>query len=458
MALWRRIIRFRLTLWYTGTLAVILVGFAIGVYFYAYSSLNAQIAMQLSRDLASIERLVQQDLHELEELEQHATVTTFHVDENRKLLFQTRSWERLGFNSVLGGMTEGKDHAHAVVGNRRYRIQTRTVQRAGKTYVIAAATEEEPVQHALSDLRRILLIASPLALLVACLGGYLLAARMLSPIARIAYKARQISAERLSERLPIENRRDEIGKLAHVFNHLLARLESSFGRLRRFTADASHELRTPLTAIRSVGEVALRERKDEVGYREVIGSMLEEVDRLTRLVDSLLFLTRADAGSLGLLAEPIDAVALARDVIEHLRVLAEEKSQTITFEAAERAQIAADRVTLRQALINLIHNAIRYSPPDSEIRLTVSREAGDEVVIAITDHGPGVLRDDHQKIFERFYRVDAARSREDGGVWLGLSIARWAVEANRGRIELESRLGQGSTFRIVLPAVSSQDD
>ncbi|MBK8915092.1 MAG: heavy metal sensor histidine kinase [Phycisphaerales bacterium] len=464
MTLRPRSVRLRLTLWYAGALAVILLAFAVAVYAYAYRSLNAQVKAQLARDFASVERFARTDPGELGELDEHGVATLFRVDRDGELLFAASAWQRLGFEEAVSRMPSGKDHAHVVVADRRYRIELRTLVEGGHAYRLAAATDEEAAQHALDDLAKILAIASPMALLLAGVGGYILAGRMLAPVAAIARKAREITAERLSERLPIENPGDEFGKLAHVFNHTLARLEDSFRRLRQFTADASHELRTPLTAMRSVGEVALREggagilpADSQAGslchrYREAIASMLEEVDRLTRLVESLLQLTRADAGRAALKAETLDLGQLVRETVEHLRALAEEKSQVIRMHVADGAIARVDRDTLRQALINLLDNAIKYSPPGGSIDVSVSRDGTGCVQLSVSDAGPGIPPDQQALVFDRFYRVDKARSREAGGVGLGLSIARWAVEANGGRIELESQVGRGSRFRIVLPA------
>ncbi|MCK6475124.1 MAG: ATP-binding protein, partial [Planctomycetes bacterium] len=218
-----------------------------------------------------------------------------------------------------------------------------------------------------------------------------------------------------------------------------------------------HELRTPLTAMRSVGEVALQEGGDPGRYREAIGSMLEEVDRLTRLVESLLLLTRADAGSARLAKERLDIAALAKDVVEHMKPLAEDRSQIILLDeggingSPHGLAVAAERITLRHALINLLDNAIKYSPAGATIRVAVSRDRAAAARIAVSDQGPGIPLEEHARIFERFYRLDPARSREAGGAGLGLSIAKWAVEANGGRIEVQSEPGHGATFCIIVP-------
>lgn len=297
------------------------------------------------------------------------------------------------------------------------------------------------------------LLARVRALLLALAAGYFLAGRVLSPVRSMAAKAEEITAERLSERLPVENPEDEFGRLATVFNQTLSRLEESFQSLRRFTADASHELRTPLTALRSVGEVGLRDHLDLESSREVIGSMLEETDRLARLVDSLLTLTRADAGKLQLNQETVDLTGLVENVADHLQVLAEDKNQTLSVEPEENGIAAnVDRSLLRHAIINLLDNAIKYTQIGGRIRLRIKRLKNSKAAIEIMDQGPGIPPEHQQKIFERFYRIEKGRSRDTGGTGLGLAIARWAVETNGGRIEVESHEGHGSVFRILLPA------
>jgi signal transduction histidine kinase len=260
-------------------------------------------------------------------------------------------------------------------------------------------------------------------------------------------RARSITAERLSDRLPVENAADEMGRLALVFNETLARLQASFEQMRRFTADVSHELRTPLTAIRSVGEVGLIGHRDEAAYRGIIGSMLEEVDRLASLVDRLLTLSRAETGQSMLAREEVDLFSLAEDVAGHLSVLAEEKGQTVALEPAGRPAALGDRLVLRQALINLVDNAIKFTPAGGRIAVRLF-EAGGAAVIDVVDAGPGVPADLGTRIFDRFYRVPESGER---GAGLGLSIARGAIEANGGRLTLERSSPGGSTFRISMP-------
>jgi heavy metal sensor kinase len=316
--------------------------------------------------------------------------------------------------------------------------------------VIEVARSEASMRRQLTDLVMLMLLGLPLGVAAAGGGGYLLARRALAPIERMASQARMITAERLSDRLPVDNPNDELGGLASVFNGTLGRLESSFDHMRRFTSDVSHELRTPLTAMRSVGEVALRERRDMPGYRAVIGSMLEEVDRLAGLVDRLLALSRVAIGRSKLSREGIDLRELAEEVAAQLGVLAEEKQQTLTLDAAGGARALGDRIALRQSLMNLIDNAIKYTPPAGRISIRVW-EAATAALLEVNDTGPGIDADARPRIFDRFYRGGSTVARgETDGFGLGLSIAKWGVEASGGTLRLEPTLGRGTTFRITL--------
>jgi heavy metal sensor kinase len=316
--------------------------------------------------------------------------------------------------------------------------------------VIQVARSEAQTAQGLRDLLLILVLGLPLSVAIAGFGGYTLARRALATVDEITARARTITAERLHDRLPIANPDDEMGQLAMVFNDTLGRLEESFEQMRRFTGDVSHELRTPLTAIQSVGEVGLREPRDGPGYRAIIGSMLEEVDRLSRLVDRLLVLSRAETEAGKSQHEPIDLLALAREVVAHLEVLAEEKAETIAVEPGPALEVLGERLVLRQALINLVHNAIKFTPAGGRVVLRVS-QLGEQVVMDITDTGPGIPPDAQPRLFDRFYR--GAQDSEGGpdGTGLGLSIARRGIEANHGHLVLERTDPTGTTFRVSMP-------
>jgi heavy metal sensor kinase len=330
-----------------------------------------------------------------------------------------------------------------------YRVMSGGARIGGRPVIVQVALSEGAIMQDLQQLLYILLLGLPIAVVTAGVGGYVLARRALAPVDRMAERARSINAEHLNDRLPVDNPDDELGRLATVFNETLTRLESSFEQMRRFTTDASHELRTPLTAIRSVGEVGLRGRRDEAAYREIIGSMLEEVDRLALLVDRLLTLSRADTGQAQLSVDMVDIPELAEEIAEQLGVLAEEKNQSIKVQSQVVPRWIGDRVMLRQALLNLVDNAIKYSPVGGSIEILVTQST-EGTLIDVTDTGPGIPADLRSRVFDRFYRVDKARSRANGGTGLGLAIAKWAVEVNGGRLSLEPTTDVGSRFRITL--------
>jgi heavy metal sensor kinase len=277
-----------------------------------------------------------------------------------------------------------------------------------------------------------------------------LARRALAPIEKMADHARAISADRLSDRLPADNPDDELGRLAGVFNNTLGRLEASFEHMRRFAADVSHELRTPLTAMRSVGEVALREPRDAHAYRAVILSMLEEVDRLGTLVDRLLTFARGAMGRSTVRREPVDLGSLAEEVSSQLGVLAEEKQQVLSLHVQGAPQAVGDRIGVRQAVMNLVDNAIKYTPAGREIHVRVWASPS-TAVLEVSDTGPGISAEAQLRIFDRFYRAGSQSLSDVGGFGLGLSIAKWSVEASGGQLSVESVEGVGSTFRITLP-------
>jgi len=421
-------IRARLTLWHAGVLAALICAFSAGVFFFVKVRLDGALDEQLRGDLAAIEQVYREEPGDLAELERRIGLSRFEVTERGVLMFRTAGWPPVG---------------------GRYRV---AAEEDG-THRISVARDETPLRQTLWTLAMILGFGVPSAIGVAFGAGYVLAGRLLAPVGAMAETARRISAESLAERLPVANPRDELGRLATVFNDTLARLQEAFEQLRRFTADASHELRTPLTAMRSVGEVAIERAASTAEYREVVGSMLEEVDRLTRLVENLLTLTRGESGRIPLRTEMVDLAGLVTTVSDGLQVLAEEKQQILTVETPGGVWARCDPGVLRQGVANVIDNAIKHTPSGGVIRVGVKVMASTEAAIEVADTGPGIPAADRQRIFERFYRVDGGRSRDAGGVGLGLAIARWAVEANGGRIEVESTEGRGAVFRIVLPII-----
>jgi heavy metal sensor kinase len=450
-------IRTRLTVWYAGVLALVLVLYGATTFLAVRHEFQEQFDDQLHEDFETAEgRLTVRADGQIAEAEDRRYEP--HADDER-------SYDVWSINGDLlyrsGGPATGPLPAGAIASYRGYdsveingshwRTLTGSTMVGGRAVTLRVSRSEEPLRRQLWEILVVLGLGLPLVVGLAAFGGYVLARRALAPIDHLAAEGRRITADRLHERLSVPNQHDEVGRLAAVINETFARLESSFDRLRRFTADASHELRTPLSVIRGIGEAGLAEPRSVMEYRDVIGSMLEEVDRVSTLVDTLLRLSHADAGTIRLVRRAVDFGQVAGDVASSLSILADEKRQRLNVEAPMPVSVCADALVLREALTNVVDNAIKYSPRGATIEIGV-RRIGDEAVLTIADEGPGIAQENRERIFDRFFRVDEARSRDRGGTGLGLAIAKWAVEINGGQITVNPRPAGGSIFRIVLPA------
>ena len=417
-------VRARLTLWYAGTLALVLVGFAGATWLLMRERLYKNLDDRLYAAAEAVE---------------HGGAEAMVAGELG--VERIEAWDGSGEPLLiwLNGREElpKEPQPPATKGGMRILV----VQWPDLTVAVEAS--EVPLRGELLDLGIILAGGVVLAVGLAAVGGWVLAARALAPVDRMAWRARAITAQSLSQRIEVKNPKDELGRLAVAFNEMIARLEASFAELQRFTADASHELRTPLAALRAVGEVALREGEADA---ETVASMLEEADRLSRLVDGMLELARAPHRRLE--TAPVELGALARDVAGELGVLADERGLALAVRGGP-VEVRADVSLLRRAVVNLVGNALRHGR--ARVDVTVDRN-GASAFLAVADDGPGIAPEHRERVFERFARIDEARSRDGGGAGLGLALARAAVEAHGGRIELESEPGQGSVFRVVLPA------
>jgi len=459
----RTTLRSRLTILYASLLAAALLLYAGGVSSFFLHNLHKQLDSSLDRDVETVEGVLSTDpggaltisAHDGEaghgERDHGYLLEVWSLD--GKLLYRCEglNGQTLGPVPVSAVSARQSPHSLQLPSGMRVRAISR-VHHMGKNnaVIVRLAVNEHPLWEEFWEMVSLLAIGLPVTVILVAITGYLVAGRALKPVDAMAQRALHITAEQLNERIHIENTNDELGQLGAAFNTTLARLERSFEQLRRFTADASHELRTPLTAIKSVGEVSLSMPGDVNYYRDTIGSMLEEANRLTHLVDSLLTMARADAGSIQLHRTGVNLYELAKEACALLDVLAEEKQQDIRVEGDIFVAVLADRTILRQAVVNLVHNAVKFSPVNGLVRIVVG-ESGKDAVIEVHDSGPGIPAEHRAHIFERFYRVDRARARAVGGAGLGLSIAQWAVNIHGGAIEVESAPGGGSIFRLRIP-------
>ncbi len=457
-----RNVRSQLTLWYVLVLATLLALYAGVASLFLFLSLREDFDQNLLRDVETVEGMLAKEPNGLVSLHSShpdaAEPRIGHFIEvwspEGSLLYRSAALQDQTLGGPPGldeGLHDPTPSTTRLPNGTRVRLARSVYHLEEQRVVLRVAYSEEKLWRELGEFAQVLLLGFPIAVLLAGFVGYALARKALAPVDLMANQAKRISAERLGDRLSIENSQDELGKLGTVFNDMLGRLQAAFDQLRRFTSDASHELRTPLTAIRSVGEVSLQDQRSPAEYRDVIGSMLEEVDRLTRLSESLLALSRADAGHVQLQREDNPLVRLAKEASSVVEVLAEEKQQQIDLEGDANLVVSVDRLILRQAIVNLLDNAIKYSPPGRQILVRVQSGGDKQVFLDVVDQGPGIPSEHQPYVFDRFYRVDQARTREWGGAGLGLSITRWAVEVHGGDITLKSEEGRGSTFRVSLP-------
>ncbi len=333
------------------------------------------------------------------------------------------------------------------------RVATRrTKGHDGADFYVRLGHSLAALQQARKRLLLVFGIAIPLALLLSGFGGLLMANQALQPVDRITKAAEQIGAGDLTERVPVPEKMDELGRLAATFNSMIARLQAAFERQKQFTSDASHELRTPLAVMRGELEVTLRRARTPEEYQRTLGSNLEEIIRLSRLVEDLLMLARADAGRVELRCEPVNLTELCRKTVEYISPLADERAQTLTYQAPpQTVTINADQQRIKQLLLNLLDNAIKYTGHCGAITLSLTTE-NQHAVLAVADTGRGIPAEDLPHVFERFFRRSAMTTdRSAAGSGLGLSIVNWIVEAHGGQIEVSSELGKGSVFTIRLP-------
>jgi heavy metal sensor kinase len=328
-------------------------------------------------------------------------------------------------------------------------LTTPVVQDNAIMYIVQVARSLDTIQSALNDFKQLLFVLLPLLIFFTGIIGALLAKITLSPVNRIIKSVKKIKADNLKQRVHVPGTNDEIQLLAATFNDLLERIEHTFTAQRHFIQDASHELKTPLTIMQGELEVTLKKMRTVSDYETVLRSSLEEIKRISKIVENLLLLARVENQEAALDRKELDLYQLLRSVIDDMEILAHQKNIALQFAGDEGLLISADEQKLKQTFINILDNAVKYTSPDHghiTINLIGSADAAE---ISFRDTGIGIPRDELPHIFERFYRVD--KSRSSNGFGLGLSIAKSIIEAHRGTIAVESVLTQGTTITVSLP-------
>jgi two-component system OmpR family sensor kinase len=461
-------IRAKLTLWYFSLAALVLVAFAVAIYLYFSRGLLNTIDASLR---SHAERIAQAVGHPsaIEEPSQPGVLILAPqfvsvLDREGKVTDQILDAEghevpviRPALERATREWMPQFDEA-SLSATEHVRIITWPARdEEGETFFVVVGQSLRDIQPVEKQLVLLLVVANPLALLLASLGGLWLASRALSPVDRLTRAAERIGRGNLTERVEEPRSRDEIGRLAATFNQMISRLEQAFERERRFTADASHELKTPLAVLRGDIEVALRRERTPEEYQRVLQSSLEEIGRLTKLTEDLLTLARSDADESVLELEQVQLDQLASEARAYIAPLADSAGVALSYDAPPSpVAVEGDQKRLKQLLVNLLDNAIKYTPAGGSARLALAVEDSC-AVIEVTDTGRGIPASALPHIFERFYRQTDPRDSRVTGFGLGLAISKWIVDAHGGSIEADSQEGRGSKFTVRLPLARNED-
>jgi len=469
----RRSIRTRLTLWYVSVLALLLLTYAVIVFAFQYVTLTKQIFHDEVQDIATVEGLLYFDSHgDLQLRQDYYSRPQSHLLIDRMMEVRDLSGVVLYRSSTLRGSPLGgpiqphegdtsfNERILRLADGRHVFVISHVHGMNGRTLIIRLGYSLVPLRDRMWQFLIMLLIALPIALALAAFAGQAIAKRALKPLEEMTVRAEGISANNLHDRLAVANPTDELGNLAAVFNHLLQRLEQAFQQLHRFTADAAHELRTPLASLRTVGEVSIGTERTAEEYREAISSILEETEVLSKTIDSLLLLARAEVTQTGSNIQSFPIGVLLSEVLNLVAVLIEERQITVIREgdALGASIVRGDRGLLRVAVLNVIHNAVKFSPNNSIIRVAFERPALAPVIrLTIEDHGPGFSAGEHDRVFERFYRGSAEPVGSQNGTGLGLSITKLVVERMGGIVWFDKDFTAGARCTIELPAQQSTE-
>jgi signal transduction histidine kinase len=475
-------IRSKLILWYSSLLAVILIIFGIGLFGITRYALVNSVDSALHRTVSEILRNTHVNPYGEFGGPANVAVMIPEIDIFHAAGVIVQVWELTDslsllrassndFRQPLDRATLEQEAARAptngngvkvpkdvFINGSQWRIITQSFERSGVRIIIQAAMPLDMVNRATQGLLGMLAISLFVALVASIALGWVLSNRAMKPINTITEAAAQIAlTEDLSTRLSWNGPMDELGRLTSVFNHMMNRLEHLFSVQKRFVADVSHELRTPLTAIRGHLELIRRYGMDP----ESLEACESEVERMSRLVTDLLLLAKADYGGLTLNLEPLDLDTIVSEVFREARVLAKDRDLKVTVHDFEPVRVNGDADRLKQLMLNLISNALKFTPDGGEIALNL-RKNPRTAVIEVQDTGIGISKEDMERVFDRFFQTDSSRVRgvagRGEGVGLGLSIAKWIAEAHGGQITVASEIGVGTTFSVVIPHLEDPSD
>ena len=468
MTRFHRTVRFRITVQHTAVFALLFALFSVALYY----GLRDLTARHVDQELIHRAKLLLPELvildgepmlrQALEDIPQELRTAYFHseiTDQKGKVLKPSprfRTPKKGPHTAPLNRKLSADNPVFTTFTseNEGFRMATLPLHDdTGQEYFVRIAYPLTAIDEAFDNLRFFLLAGGPLIVAMAALGGWILARGSLQPVAHITQAARQISAQGLARRIPVRGVRDELDELALTFNEMLERLQSSFEQVRNFSFDAAHELRTPLTSMRGETEVALLKNSSAEELRRVLRSNLEEINRITAIVNDLLTVAQGEAGALELRRETVSLSELAGSIVETVQVLAEDKDIKLQASIDPDVRVTGDSLRLSQLLLNLLDNAIKHSSPGQTVRMVLEKNGG-APLLKVEDSGCGIAEQDIPHIFDRFFRTDRSRSRQIPGSGLGLSISKWIVDAHGGSISVASKLGSGSVFTVHLPSAN----
>lgn len=454
----------RLALWYFAIFAVAQIVFGTGMWFLLRYHLYDLVDDTLESQVEDLKKFLDAQKKDASIAKLQEEVTETYAREHSGDYLELYADGALIYRSAFlqnHPVTLGSGGPRGVVTrNRRlhdrpFRFTGARLESNGHVYIATMGVETDDVVETLTLFRTYLLMFAPLLFLVAAGGGYWLSRRALAPVDGLVGTARDITGANLSSRLPKLTTGDELQRLSDTLNEMLGRIETAFLRVTQFTADASHELRTPVSLIRTEAELALRRSRGEAEYKESLRHILLEAERTTALIEQLLSLARADSGREALHLEPVNLGETLRHVADGWQQVATIRNLQFSADAgASEVFVLGDETMLRRLADILLDNAFKYTPSPGSVRLSIESSA-DNVILAVQDSGVGIEKEEQAKIFERFYRVDKARSRAQGGAGLGLAIAQWIVTQHRGSIRVDSQPNAGATFRVELPMIAA---
>src|SRR5436305_10230873 len=462
-----RSIGFRLAAWYFVVFACGVAIFSIAAWFAMRASLYHAIDEALEDRVRGVQSFMERQIASLsvpeirDEFREHSVLgpggDLFQVcDADGQWLYRSVPLETNNVPIPLPASLGTPRYDTVPVQTHVLRFYSQRISVNGKSYAVQVGALMNEAFEALEWFRIMLLFAAPLLLIAASAGGYWISKRALAPVDEISHAAQQISIENLTERLRVPQTGDQLQRLSETLNAMLSRLEASVRRITQFTADASHELRAPVSLIRTTAEVAVLKRdRPAQEYLEALDDILEEAERTSQVVDSLMLLARTDSGKETLDCVPVDACSIVRSAAEQGERLARNQGVEFAMDLpANPVLIQADADALRRALLILMDNAAKYTPRGGSVRVGLATRDG-FAAASVADTGIGIDPGDIPRIFDRFWRADRARSREQGGAGLGLSIAKWIVDMHGGSISAESEPGKGSVFTIRVPLALS---